>query len=324
MKKLISLLFVMLMFFGGLSVCLSYPQEPLLVKTADINANPVNYDQKFLAVKGRVTATGTQPSLQIGWYDLADETGTIAIFTTASEVPVVGDELWVSGTITNQTKVVGQRSISCFLQEKTKEKLTGDTPWLFIILGIVGLGVIAVLLMVLLKPKKPQYAPVGQPYGQPGRPMAPPPPPPSPYGQTPPPPPPPSYAPPPPPKSSATMMEPPKAAQKSSSETFVAEDNNEPVLAYLIVKSGSRSGTNYPLKKSVIKLGRDPGNDIVVDDKKSSREHAKLKLEDGKFVLYDLASSNGTYVNGVKIQNQSLMDSDEVQIGDTTLVFKKV
>lgn len=323
MKKLISLLFVMLLFFAGFSVCLSYPQDPLLVKTADINANPINYDGKFLAVMGRVTATGTQPSLQIGWYDLADETGTIAIFTTAKEVPQVGDELWVSGTITNQTKIVGQRSISCFLQEKIKEKQGGGLPILPIVLGVVLVGVIIVLLVILMKPKsKPQFQPVGQPYVQPGRPMAPPPPPPSPYGQAPPPPP-PSYAPP-SPKSSATMMEPPKTTQKSSSETFVAEDTNEPVLAYMIVKSGSRSGTNFSLKKSVIKMGRDPGNDIMVDDKKSSREHAKLKLEDGKFVLYDLASSNGTYVNGTKITNQSLMDGDEVQIGDTVLVFKKI
>jgi hypothetical protein len=323
MKKLTSLLFVFLLFFGAMSVCLSYPQDPLLVKTADINANPINYDQKFLAVKGRVTASGTQPSLQIGYYDLADETGTIAIFTTPGEVPTVGDELWVSGTITNQTKRVGQRDISCFLQEKTKEKLNGGLPILPIVLGILGVGVIIVLLLILMKPKnKPQFQPAGQAYMPAGRPMAPPPPPPpSPYGQAPPPP--PSYAPP-PPKSSATMMEPPRAAQKSSSETFVAEDSSEPVLAYLIVKSGSRSGTNFPLKKSVIKMGRDPGNDIMVDDKKSSREHAKLKLEDGKFVLYDLASSNGTYVNGAKIQNQSLMDGDEVSIGDTVLVFKKI
>jgi hypothetical protein len=311
MKKLISLLFVLFLFFAGFSVCLSYPQDPLLVKTADINANPINYDGKFLAVKGQVTATGTQPSLQIGWYDLADETGTIAIFTTASEVPVVGQELWVSGTITNQTKIVGQRSISCFLQEKMKEKIGGGLPILPIVVGVLAVGIIIVLLVLLMKPKgKPQYQPVGQPYVQPGRPMAPPPPPPP-------------YAPP-APKSSATMMEPPKASHKSSSETFVAEDNNEPVLAYMIVKSGSRSGTNFSLKKSVVKLGRDPGNDIVVDDKKSSREHAKLKLEDGKFVLYDLASSNGTYVNGTKVTNQSLMDGDEVQIGDTVLVFKKI
>jgi|GEM_PF-5060711 len=97
-----------------------YPSEPLLVKTADINANPVNYDQRFLSVKGTVTATGTQPSLQIGWYDIADETGTIAILTTANDTPSVGDELWVSGTVMNMTKIVGQRSLSIFLQEKNK------------------------------------------------------------------------------------------------------------------------------------------------------------------------------------------------------------
>jgi len=100
-----------------------YPAESLLVKAADINANPVNYDQRFLSVKGTVTATGKQPSLQISWYNIADETGTIAILTTANEIPTVGEELWVSGTVMNMTKIVGQRSLSIFLQEKNKINL---------------------------------------------------------------------------------------------------------------------------------------------------------------------------------------------------------
>jgi len=130
----LSVMFVLVIlisiFFSGCTIMYqllndkTYPQEPLLVMTADINANPVNYDQKFLAVKGRVTATGSNSTLDIGWYDLADETGTISIFTTVNDIPPVGDELWVSGTITNQTKIIGQRSISCFLQESRKVKLS--------------------------------------------------------------------------------------------------------------------------------------------------------------------------------------------------------
>lgn len=100
-----------------------YPDEPLLILAADINANPVNYDQLFLAVKGTVTAVGTQPSLQIGWYDLADETGVITVLTTQSEVPDVGEKYWISGTVMNMTKIIGQRSISIFLQEKRKINL---------------------------------------------------------------------------------------------------------------------------------------------------------------------------------------------------------
>lgn len=317
MKKWITWFCLLGMVFGLVSCSGGYPAEPLLVKTADINANPVNYDQRFLAVKGRVTATGTQPSLQIGWYDFADETGTIAVLTTSSETPAVGDELWVSGTVMNMTKIVGQRSLAIFIQEKQKIPLN-QFNWLMVILIAGGLLLLALILLLLLKPKpKTQYQPMAQQYPPSGRPMAPPPPPPAA---------PPSYAPPSyqPPKSSSTVMDAPKAPSRSSSETVVSEGSSEPAFAYLIVKSGAKAGMNFSLKKPTIKLGRDPGNDIQLDDKKASREHAKLKLEDGAYTIYDLASSNGTYVNGVKIQTQSLSDSDEIQIGDSVLVFKKV
>jgi len=316
MKKWI-VWFCLLGMIIGLASCSGYPTEPLLVKTADINANPVNYDQRFLSVKGTVTATGTQPSLQIGWYDFADETGTIAILTTANDTPKVGQELWVSGTVMNMTKVVGQRSLAIFLQEKEKRPLNQVN--LMLILGIVvGLALLGLLLFLLLKPKpKTQYQPMAQPYQPSGRPMAPPPPPPPSQ---------PNYAPPSyqPPKSSSTVMDVPKTPAHSSSETVVSEGAGEPAFAYLIMKSGAKAGANFPLKKATIKIGRDAGNDIHLDDKKASREHAKLKLEDGTYTIYDLASSNGTYVNGVKIQTQNLSDSDEVQIGDSVLVFKKV
>lgn len=317
MKKWITWFCLVGLMIGLVSCTGGYPSEPLLVKTADINANPVNYDQRFLAVKGKVTATGTQPSLQIGWYDFADETGTIAILTTANDTPTVGEELWVSGTVMNMTKIVGQRSLAIFLQEKEKISLN-QFPWPLVIGIGLGLIILIVLLIVLLKPKpKTQYQPIGQQYQPTGRPMAPPPPPPTA---------PPSYTPPAyqPQKSSSTVMDAPKPPARSSSETIVSDSGSEPVFAYLIMKSGAKAGANFPLKKTTIKLGRDGSNDIHVDDKKASREHAKLKLEDGAYTIYDLASSNGTYVNGVKIQTQNLSDSDEIQIGDSVLVFKKV
>ncbi len=315
MKKWMTWFCLLGLMIGLVSCTSGYPAEPLLVKTADINANPVNYDQRFLSVKGTVTATGTQPSMQIGWYDFADETGTIAILTTANDTPAVGEELWVSGTVMNMTKIVGQRSLAIFLQEKEKRSLNQMN--LPLIIGVVvGLIILALVLLLLLKPKpKTQYQPIAQPYPASGRPMAPPPPAaPSNYA-------PPSYQ---PPKSSSTVMDEPKPPVRSSSETVVSESGAEPVFAYLIVKSGAKAGANFPLKKSTIKLGRDAGNDINLDDKKASREHAKLKLQDGAYTIYDLASSNGTFVNGVKIQTQNLSDSDEIQIGDSVLVFKKV
>ncbi|HOI24049.1 MAG TPA: FHA domain-containing protein [Caldisericia bacterium] len=302
MKKSLSIL-CLLILITGFASCSKYPQEPLVVKATNINQNPVQYDRTMVAVKGQVTAIGTQPNLQIGWYDLTDDTDTIRIRTTPSDIPKVREELWVSGTFMSNENII---------QEREKIRIN-SFPWIYVVFGAIAFVLIGLLMVLLLMPKsKTQYQPVGGAYPPP-RPM------------TPPPPPPPSYtpAPPSPPKSSATMMDAPKP-QRSASETFIADDRADPVLAYLIVKTGARSGTNYPLKKAIIKIGREQGNDIVIDDKKTSREHAKLKMEDGKFVLYDLASSNGTFVNGVKIQNQSIMDSDEIQIGESLLVFKTV
>jgi len=302
MKKSLSIL-CLLILITGFASCSKYPQEPLVVKATNINQNPVQYDRTMVAVKGQVTAIGTQPNLQIGWYDLTDDTDTIRIRTTPSDIPKVQEELWVSGTFMSNENII---------QEREKIRIN-SFPWIYVGFGALAFVLIGLLMVILLTPKsKTQYQPVGGAYPPP-RPM------------TPPPPPPPSYtpAPPAPPKSSATMMDAPKP-QRSASETFIADDRADPVLAYLIVKTGARSGTNYPLKKAIIKIGREQGNDIVIDDKKTSREHAKLKMEDGKFVLYDLASSNGTFVNGVKIQNQSILDSDEIQIGESLLVFKTV
>ena len=269
MKKCLSVL-CLLILIAGFASCSKHPQEPLVVKATNINQNPVQYDRSMVAVKGQVTAIGTQPNLQIGWYDLTDDTDTIRIRTTPSDIPTVRDELWVSGTFMSNENII---------QERQKIQLN-SFPWIYVGFGALAFILIGLLMVLLLMPKsKTQYQPVGGAYPPP-RPM------------TPPPPPAPAYTPPPaPPKSSATMMDAPRS-QKSASETFIADDKSDPVLAYLIVKSGTRSGTNYPLKKSIIKIGREQGNDIIVDDKKTSREHAKLKMEDGKFVLYDLASSN--------------------------------
>ncbi len=315
MKKFLGF-FCLAIFTIALASCTSHPQEPLVVKTNNILQNPVNYDRTIVAIKGQVTAIGTQPDQQVGWYDLTDDTNTIRVITTPGDIPKRGDDLWVSGTfLSNENSI----------RQSQRVKISNFPVFVVVMAGILGILLI-VLVIVLLGQRKPvpQFATTSN-APSPGSSSATPPPPPS--SSPPPPPPPPSSTPPPPPpsqaKSSSTMMDSPKP-RKTSSETFIEEGQSEPVLAYLIVKSGSKSGSNYPLKKSVIKIGREQGNDIVIDDKKSSREHAKLKMEDSKFVVYDLASSNGTYVNGEKIQSHSILDSDEIQIGDTVLVFKKV
>lgn len=97
-----------------------------------------------------------------------------------------------------------------------------------------------------------------------------------------------------------------------------------PVVAWLVVKSGHYAGQQYRLEASTI-LGRD-GNQchFVVDDDAVSKEHAKINFERGQFVIYDLGSTNGTFINNARIQRQMLMDGDLLRLGNTTLVFKRV
>jgi pSer/pThr/pTyr-binding forkhead associated (FHA) protein len=64
-------------------------------------------------------------------------------------------------------------------------------------------------------------------------------------------------------------------------------------------------------------VGRDPGNDIILRDPKVSRHHAEIIFERGFFVVHDLTSANGTYVNGKRVRVAPLTHSAKVRMGNT-------
>lgn len=98
-----------------------------------------------------------------------------------------------------------------------------------------------------------------------------------------------------------------------------------PATAWLAVKSGAWAGKQFGLVRGKNTIGRDGSRcDIVLDDGATSAQHAQVNFENGQFVIYDLASLNGTFVDRQKVQRQLLMDGDLVRIGNTTFVFKKV
>jgi len=68
-------------------------------------------------------------------------------------------------------------------------------------------------------------------------------------------------------------------------------------------------------------IGRDPENDLVLDDRRVSRRHAEVRLRLGRYTLYDLQSTNGTFVNGRRVAEVVLSDGDEIVIGGTTCVL---
>ena len=96
-------------------------------------------------------------------------------------------------------------------------------------------------------------------------------------------------------------------------------------MALLVVKQGPQPDARFEVSQKVTTLGRHKGNDIHIDHPTVSREHARVRLEDDTFVIYDLGSANGTKVDGVLGEEpQPLKDGDEVQLGNTVLVFKIV
>jgi pSer/pThr/pTyr-binding forkhead associated (FHA) protein len=64
-------------------------------------------------------------------------------------------------------------------------------------------------------------------------------------------------------------------------------------------------------------VGRDPGNDIILRDPKVSRHHAEIVFERGFFVLHDLSSANGTYVNGKRVRVAPLTHGVCVRMGNS-------
>lgn len=91
-------------------------------------------------------------------------------------------------------------------------------------------------------------------------------------------------------------------------------------MAKLILKSGDKSGMEYEVRDGLV-LGRRLEAPIHLNDTKASREHAKVVLEGGGYVLVDLDSTNGTFVNGNKIRRHRLVHDDLVRIGRTMFVY---
>lgn len=94
-------------------------------------------------------------------------------------------------------------------------------------------------------------------------------------------------------------------------------------MAKLVINPTSASKKEIPIASRVISIGRDPSNDLVLSDSMVSRRHAILEQRDDIYVLRDNNSSNGTLVNGDKVDaEKTLRDGDLVAIGSSRLLFQ--
>ena len=80
--------------------------------------------------------------------------------------------------------------------------------------------------------------------------------------------------------------------------------------------------TSFPLTRDTYTLGRHRNNDIVISDPKVSSFHARLDRGPEGFVLVDLKSRNGSYVNGERIESAQLNTGDEVRLGTAIIAYK--
>lgn len=84
-----------------------------------------------------------------------------------------------------------------------------------------------------------------------------------------------------------------------------------------------RDGPTVPLGPDPLLIGRDPQNDVVLDDRRVSRKHAEIRLRLGRYTLYDLQSTNGTYVNGRRVAEKVLDDGDDISVGGLEITFRQ-
>ena len=91
----------------------------------------------------------------------------------------------------------------------------------------------------------------------------------------------------------------------------------------LYVIQGRNRGARFDLgaHTGALTIGRESGNVVKLDDNEVSRRHAEIRRVDGSFVVGDLKSSNGTYVNNRKVERVPLSSGDQIQIGRTVLVY---
>ena len=97
------------------------------------------------------------------------------------------------------------------------------------------------------------------------------------------------------------------------------ETVNLPPNAFFVIE-GVRV---YPLVKAIINIGRGLENDVVIDDLRVSRNHAQLRAVHGQYVLFDLNSTRGTFINGNRIVQAILYPHDTISLGDVLLTFNQ-
>lgn len=123
------------------------------------------------------------------------------------------------------------------------------------------------------------------------------------------------------PKTSTLKREPEKKTTKKESPK--EQPSTVKLIGWLVSYDINPSGTDYKLHEGKTKIGSDDYCNIVVKDASISDEHALLFYRDKKFVLQDELSTNGTFVNGKRIEERTILkDGDKMKFGNISFIIK--
>lgn len=105
--------------------------------------------------------------------------------------------------------------------------------------------------------------------------------------------------------------------QMSTTNDEIEAGDNIPENAFLIIEGVKV----HPLNQPVVNIGRRLENQLVIDDPRVSRNHAQLRAIKGRFVLFDLNSTGGTFVNGQRTSQTVLYPGDVISLAGVALIF---
>lgn len=104
----------------------------------------------------------------------------------------------------------------------------------------------------------------------------------------------------------------------------VEENEFKPVVGWLVALNGALKGHDFRIRDGKNVIGTAADTDIVLTDQYMSARHAVIRHEEGMFVIVDLDSTNGTYVNDQRCSKEELIDNDRVRLGRTEMKFKSL
>ena len=89
-----------------------------------------------------------------------------------------------------------------------------------------------------------------------------------------------------------------------------------------VMRSGPTPGVTFPLEGDQLVIGRDSSNSVAINDAEISRKHSRLSFQGGKYVLEDLGSTNGTFVNGQRLAGPVVLKpGDVVSLGEQIVLM---